>query len=99
MFAEDQVIISDNEDILQRALHELNKITLDYNFEICTQKTKNMTFCSKWPVTSKLILNNQPKEQVSRFNYPGCQLSYQCEVDVHHKLEKFNFCVAQYSEL
>jgi hypothetical protein len=47
MFADYQVIISDNEDTLQRALHELNKIILDYNFEIPVQKTKNMAFCGK----------------------------------------------------
>jgi hypothetical protein len=40
MFADDQVITSDNEDTLQRALHELNKIILDYNFEISIHKTK-----------------------------------------------------------
>jgi hypothetical protein len=40
MFADDQVIISDNEDTLQRALHELNKIILDYSFEISIHKTK-----------------------------------------------------------
>jgi hypothetical protein len=45
MFTGDQVIISDTEDPLQRALHELNKITLDYNSEISFQKTKNMAFC------------------------------------------------------
>jgi hypothetical protein len=40
MFADDQVIIWDNEDTLQRAPHELNKIILDYNFEIFIYKTK-----------------------------------------------------------
>jgi hypothetical protein len=30
-------------------------------------------------------------EQVSKFNYLGCQLPYQGEVDVNHKLEKFNY--------
>jgi hypothetical protein len=40
MFADDQVIIWDNEDTLQRASHELNKIILDYNFEIFIYKTK-----------------------------------------------------------
>jgi hypothetical protein len=40
MYADDQVIISDNEDTLQRALHELNKIILDYNFEISTKQKK-----------------------------------------------------------
>jgi hypothetical protein len=90
MFADDQVTISDNEDTLQRAFHELNKI-LDHNFEIHIHKTKNTAFCGKWPVKSKLILYNQPTEQVSKFSYIGCQLSYQGEVDVNHELEKFNY--------
>jgi hypothetical protein len=76
---------------LQRALHKLNKIILDYNFEISIHKTKNIAFCGKWPVRPKLILDNQPTEQVSKFNYLGCQLSYQGEVDVSHKAEKFNY--------
>jgi hypothetical protein len=50
-----------------------------------------MDFCGKWLVRSKLILGNQLIEQVSKFNYLGCQLSYQGEVDVNHKLEKFNY--------
>jgi hypothetical protein len=68
MFADDQLIIVGNEDTLQRALHKLNKIILDHNFEISIQKTKNMAFCVKWPVRFKLIIDNQPKEQVSKFN-------------------------------
>jgi hypothetical protein len=40
MFADHQVIISDNEDTLQRALHELNKIIFHYNFEISIYRTK-----------------------------------------------------------
>jgi hypothetical protein len=50
-----------------------------------------MAFCGKWPVRSKLILDNRPIEQVSKFIYLGCQLSHQGEVDVNHKLEKFNY--------
>jgi hypothetical protein len=50
-----------------------------------------MAFCDKWPIRSKLILDNQPVEQVFRFNYLGCQFSYQGEVDVDHKLGKFNY--------
>jgi hypothetical protein len=52
-------------------------------------KQKTMAFCGKWPLRSKLILDNQPIEQVSKFKYLGCQLSYKGEVDVNHKLDKF----------
>jgi len=95
MFADDQVIISDNENTLQRALHELNKIILDYNSEISIQKTKNMAFCGKWPVRSILILDNQPTEQVSRFNNFGCQLSYQGEVELIINYRNLVVCAAQ----
>jgi hypothetical protein len=50
-----------------------------------------MEFCGKRPVRSKLILDNQLVEQVSKFNYLDCQLSYQGEADVSHKLEKLNY--------
>jgi transcription elongation factor Elf1 len=50
-----------------------------------------MEFCGKRPVRSKLILDNQLVEQVSKFNCLGCQLSYKGEADVSHKLEKLNF--------
>jgi hypothetical protein len=39
-FADDQAKIPDNENTIQRALRELNKIILGYNFEISIQKTK-----------------------------------------------------------
>jgi hypothetical protein len=47
----------------------------------------------------KLILDNQRTEQVSEFHYLGCQLSYQCEGDVHHKLEKFNYMCSKIKTL
>lgn len=38
LFADDQVMISDNEDTLQRALYELQMIIKEYNLEISVQK-------------------------------------------------------------
>jgi hypothetical protein len=83
------VIISENEDTHQRAPHELSNIILDYNFEISTQKTHThkMAFYVKWHV----ILHYQSTEQVYKLNYLGCQLSYEGEAEVNHKLEKFNY--------
>jgi hypothetical protein len=40
MFSDDQVIISDNKNTLQRSLHEINKKNTHYNFEISIEKTK-----------------------------------------------------------
>jgi hypothetical protein len=77
------VILSNNEDTLLRAIHEVNKRKMDYNFEISIQKTKKMTFCGKWTVRCKLILYIEAIE-VSKSNCLSCQLLYQGEVDVSH---------------
>jgi hypothetical protein len=50
-----------------------------------------MAFCGKLPVRLKLILDNQPIEQFARFKHLGCQLSYQGEIVVNYKLEKFSY--------
>ena len=40
LLADDQVIISDTEDNLQRAVYLLYDISKEYNLEIATKKTK-----------------------------------------------------------
>ena len=40
LFADDQLIIADTEDNLQRAVYLLYKISIEYNLEIATGKTK-----------------------------------------------------------
>jgi hypothetical protein len=42
-------------------------------------------------VKSKLTLDSQPIEQVSKVNYLDCQLSYQGEVDVNDNPEKLHY--------
>jgi hypothetical protein len=50
-----------------------------------------MVSCGKWPVRSILILDNQPVEEVSKFNHLSCQLSYQGNTDASYKVEKLNY--------
>ena len=57
MFADDQVIIADNENSLQRALYELQQIIRMYGLEISVIKTKSMVFKGCFPVRCKLVLN------------------------------------------
>jgi len=40
LFADDQFIISDTEDNLQKVVYLLYKISKEYNLEIATKKTK-----------------------------------------------------------
>jgi hypothetical protein len=84
---------SRNEDQLQRALHKLNVISKMYTLMISTQKTKIMTFKGKFPVRSKINIDNCPLEQVKHFNYLGCDVTYDQDEDVNNKLHKFkNIC-------
>ena len=44
LFADDQVIIADAEDKLQKVAHKLNQIIKKYSLTISAQKTKLMAF-------------------------------------------------------
>lgn len=90
LYADDQVIIANNENNLQKAVHELQKIVETYNLKISTSKTKVMAFKGINPVRSKIVINNTPIEQIHRFTFLGCDISYHGEIDINGKIAKFN---------
>jgi hypothetical protein len=52
-----------------------------------------MAFKGKFPVRSKINIDNCPLEQVRHFNYLGCDVTYDQDEDVNNKLHKFqNIC-------
>lgn len=57
LFADDVVLISDEEERLQRAMSEINKINKEYNMKIPTSKTKVMAFHRKCPTRTKIIID------------------------------------------
>jgi tryptophan synthase beta subunit len=71
LFANDQVIIANREDNLQRAAHKLNQIIAEYGLTISVQKTKSMAFRGQYPVRTKIVIDNKIIEQVFSFNYLG----------------------------
>ena len=89
LFADDKIIIQESEDKLQLAVHRLNQICPEYNLKISLHKTKVMAFQGKYPVRSKIIVNNKPIEQVSNFTYLGCDTSYNYDNDMENKINKF----------
>lgn len=89
LFADDQVIFSNSEDNLQRALYNLNIIAKEFNLNISLKKTKVMGFKGKTPIRLKIILNDEPVEQVNHFEYLGCTLSYDNINDFDKKILKF----------
>ena len=56
LFADDQVIIQDSEDKLQKSVYTLNQMNKDYKLKISTDK-KNMVFKGKHLVRSKIEID------------------------------------------
>ena len=90
MFADDTVIIQESEDKLQMAIHKLQSVSKDFNMVISGQKSKVMAFQGKWPLRSKIVIDNVIMEQVNNFKYLGCEVSFDREHDIPQKIAKFN---------
>jgi hypothetical protein len=73
---------------LQKAVYLLYSISKEYNLEIVTKKTKVFGFVGADHLRTKTIINDETLEQVSRFTYLGCSISYQFSNDVKSKLAK-----------
>jgi hypothetical protein len=75
LFADDQIIIQDSEDKLQKSAYILNQMSKDYNLKISTDKTKITAFKGKHLVPSKIEIDGAILEQVKQFYYLGCEPS------------------------
>jgi len=81
LYADDQFIISDTEDNLQKTVYLLYNISKEYNLEIAKKKTKVFGFIGTDHLRTKIIINDETLEQVSQFTYLGCSISYQFSND------------------
>jgi hypothetical protein len=61
LFADDQIIIQESEDELQRSIFYLNNICKSYNSKISINKTKTMAFKGKYPVKTKIIIEDKTR--------------------------------------
>lgn len=73
-YADDTVLIAENEDDLQRLLHSFNRIAKSLNMIISPTKTKCMT-TSKTPLRCKLEVDGEVIQQEMKFKYLGVELS------------------------
>ena len=85
LFADDQVIIQDTEDKLQKLVYILHQLSKEYNLKISTDKTKIMAFRRKHLMPSKREIDGLILEQVKQFNYLGCELNIDGEPDFDKK--------------
>jgi len=88
VFADDQVIIHDSKDKLQKSVYTLNQKSKDYNLKISMAKTKIMAYKGKHLVHSKIEIDGSILEQVKQFNYLGCAQSLDGEPDFDKKKNK-----------
>ncbi|HYS62000.1 MAG TPA: reverse transcriptase family protein [Gemmatimonadales bacterium] len=89
LFADDQAVLAETEDDLQRAMYQLAKTSEAYDMKISSGKTKTMAFKGKDAIRSKIVIDGKIIEQVNTFRYLGNEMSYQGEVDVGGKIAKF----------
>lgn len=73
-YADDAVLVAENEDDLQRLLYCFNRVAKTLNMVISTSKTKSLT-TSKIPVRCKLVVDDQIIQQEMKFKYLGIELS------------------------
>jgi hypothetical protein len=89
LFANDQVIIAETEDNLQKAAHKLNQIITEFGLTIPVQKTKSVALKGRHLVRKKIVIDNKIIEQVNYFNYLGNTISYEKELDIDNKLQNY----------
>lgn len=73
-YADDAVLIAENEDDLQRLLHKFNSIAKTFNMAISVPKTKCMT-TAKTPLRCKLAVDKEILQQEMKFKYLGIEVS------------------------
>jgi hypothetical protein len=59
LLADEQVIIADTEDDLQKAAHKLNRTITEYGLAVSVQKTKSVAFKGRDPVRTKIVIDNK----------------------------------------
>jgi hypothetical protein len=89
LFADDQVVLADSEDNLQRAVYKLSNIAHKYNWKISAKETKVSAFVEMNSLRTKIMINGEIIEQVNSFYYLGCNLSHIFPKNFDNKLIKF----------
>jgi hypothetical protein len=86
LFSDDQIVLADSEENLQRAVFSVNNIAKECNLRLSTEKTKVLGFKDVEHLRAKTEISNQIFEQVNCFNYLGCNISYDRSEDPEIKL-------------
>jgi hypothetical protein len=89
LFADDQIIIQESEDELQRSIFYVNNICKSFNLKIPINKTKTMAFKGKCPVRTKIVTEDK---------YLGYDVTFLEETDMTVRLKNSEIYVALLGE-
>jgi hypothetical protein len=95
LFADDQVVLADSEDNLQRAVYKLSTIANKYNLKMSAKKTKVLAFVGMNSLRAKIMINGKIIEKVNSFKRLGRNLSRISSKDFDNKLIKFQQLVGK----
>jgi len=88
-FTDDQVIIADSEDNLQRGILTLQNVAKNFGMEMPPGKSEMMAFLGQDPLRYKSMVDNKCLQHVKNFEYLSCEVSYENEKDIQQNLAKF----------
>src|SRR5919106_585908 len=74
-FADDQGMVDNTEEGLQRTMDRLSKTAKEYDMKINVKKTKTMVASKKGGMKVNIKVDRKIIEQVVKFKYPGAILS------------------------
>ena len=78
LFADDMIIVAENEIDLQRSLNNLNQYCDNWKLDVNTDKTKIVVFRKRGKLKSneQWVYADNPIEIVNDFNYVGCTFNF-----------------------
>ena len=88
-FTDDQVIIADSEDNLQKGVLTSQNIAKNFGMEMPPEKSVMMAFLGQDPLRCKIMVDNKCLQQVKNFEYLSCEVSYENEKDIQQKVARF----------
>jgi hypothetical protein len=89
LYADDQILMATSEDELQIMAYLLNLIARKYKMAISSTKTKSMVMCGNHIQRAKIVINDNPIEEVTDFKYLGYCIS-EYKSDFEDKLQAYN---------
>ena len=74
LYADNQIILQKCEHYPHIAEYKLTQIAKNCIFKNCANKMQTVVLRGKFPIWTKIVIDNKAIEQVSHFTYLGCDI-------------------------